>query len=216
MSANLYAESVALPKPADADPLPANHREKRAQILEATKQVLLRDGPAACTSRAVASEIGINKALMHYYFSSWDEVVDRAMTELLGGMVARIRAAARAGSARSPEQRFVDVVTEYFAVFAEQQGLSLLWFDYWVSATRAGRGEQFVRIGDDLVALLQELLAEAGFSEPEVRARILFSYVIGALVRGDLHGGSFEEMQREVQWLSTLAAPRPAPRQKKN
>lgn len=192
---------------APAKQLPPNHLHKRAQIVEAAKSVLLRDGTAACTSRVVAEELGLNKALMHYYFASWDEVIDTAMNELLDGVVRRISAAALDATDRPPAERFTHIVSEYLAVFTDQPGLSLLWFDYWVSITRAGRVEMFGRIGEDLVPLLESLLVDPRLPDSETRARVLYSYLIGALVLSDLHSGSAAAMAGDAQWLSTVGTP---------
>jgi AcrR family transcriptional regulator len=42
----------------------------RAEILEATRRVLLREGIAATTLDAVAKEVGVSKTAIYYYFAS--------------------------------------------------------------------------------------------------------------------------------------------------
>src|SRR3954451_23768797 len=45
--------------------------EKRLRILDATEQIMLRDGYAAVTSRRVEAESGLK---LHYHFGSLDEL----------------------------------------------------------------------------------------------------------------------------------------------
>ena len=46
----------------------------RARLLDATEQVMLAEGYAAVTSRRVAKETGVTPALVHYYFSTIDDL----------------------------------------------------------------------------------------------------------------------------------------------
>jgi AcrR family transcriptional regulator len=48
--------------------------EKRTRILDVTEQIMLEDGYAAVSSRRVASEVGINAPLVHYYFPTLDDL----------------------------------------------------------------------------------------------------------------------------------------------
>lgn len=44
----------------------------REQLFEAAERVLLRDGPGAVTSRAVTSEAGVAKGILHSHFPDFD------------------------------------------------------------------------------------------------------------------------------------------------
>ena len=48
--------------------------ETRARLLDATEQVMLAEGYASVTSRRVAKETGVTPALVHYYFSTIDDL----------------------------------------------------------------------------------------------------------------------------------------------
>jgi AcrR family transcriptional regulator len=48
--------------------------ETRAQILQATEQILVERGYAAVTSRNVATAVGIKPGLVHYYFPTLDDL----------------------------------------------------------------------------------------------------------------------------------------------
>jgi AcrR family transcriptional regulator len=47
---------------------------KRQRILDAAEEIMLKDGYAAVSSRSVATAAGIQAPLVHYYFSSLDDL----------------------------------------------------------------------------------------------------------------------------------------------
>jgi AcrR family transcriptional regulator len=58
-------------------------RDARQQLFDAAERILLRDGPSALTSRAVTTEAGCAKGVLHRHFDDFDAflaefVVDRA------------------------------------------------------------------------------------------------------------------------------------------
>jgi AcrR family transcriptional regulator len=48
--------------------------EKRRRLLDATEDIMLRDGYASVSSRTVGSAVGIQAPLVHYYFSTIDDL----------------------------------------------------------------------------------------------------------------------------------------------
>ena len=48
-------------------------RDVRAQLFDAAERVLLRDGPGALTSRAVTTEAGVAKGVLHRHFADFDD-----------------------------------------------------------------------------------------------------------------------------------------------
>jgi AcrR family transcriptional regulator len=67
-------------------------RDPRGQLFDAAERVLLRDGPAALTSRAVTAEAGVAKGVLHRHFADFDAF----LAELSLDHVARIDAQAQA------------------------------------------------------------------------------------------------------------------------
>jgi AcrR family transcriptional regulator len=64
----------------------------REQLFDAAERVLLRDGPSALTSRAVTTEAGCAKGVLHRHF----EDVEAFLAELVLDRIARIDVQARA------------------------------------------------------------------------------------------------------------------------
>ncbi|MFI9080484.1 TetR/AcrR family transcriptional regulator [Streptomyces sioyaensis] len=67
-------------------------RDAREQLFGAAERVLLRDGPNALTSRAVTTEAGCAKGLLHRHFADFDDF----LAELVRDRIARIDAQAAA------------------------------------------------------------------------------------------------------------------------
>jgi AcrR family transcriptional regulator len=61
-------------------------RDARGQLFDAAERVLLRDGANALTSRAVTTEAGCAKGVLHRHFADFDAF----LAELVGDRVARI------------------------------------------------------------------------------------------------------------------------------
>ncbi|WP_030192917.1 TetR/AcrR family transcriptional regulator [Streptomyces sp. NRRL S-87] len=63
-------------------------QDVRAQLFAAADRVLLRDGPSALTSRAVTTEAGCAKGVLHRHFADFDAF----LAELVTDRVARVEA----------------------------------------------------------------------------------------------------------------------------
>ncbi|MCT2592888.1 TetR/AcrR family transcriptional regulator [Streptomyces sp. N2-109] len=74
-------------------------RDAREQLFDAAERILLRDGPNALTSRAVTTEAGCAKGVLHRHFTDFDAF----LTELVRDRTGRIdsEAAALCASAGS-------------------------------------------------------------------------------------------------------------------
>ncbi|MBF8185331.1 TetR/AcrR family transcriptional regulator [Nonomuraea sp. K274] len=67
-------------------------RDVREQLFDAAERVLLRDGPHALTSRAVTTEAGVAKGVLHRHFDDFDAF----LAELVLDRIARMEAQAAA------------------------------------------------------------------------------------------------------------------------
>ncbi|MFC0542049.1 TetR/AcrR family transcriptional regulator [Kutzneria chonburiensis] len=61
-------------------------QDARAQLFDAAERVLLREGPHALTSRAVTTEAGVAKGVLHRHFADFDGF----LTELVLDRIARL------------------------------------------------------------------------------------------------------------------------------
>ena len=72
--------------------------EKRKRILDATEEIMLEDGYAAVSSRSVATAVGIQAPLVHYYFATLDDLFVGVLQRRAGRNVELM-----AGALASPE-----------------------------------------------------------------------------------------------------------------
>ena len=70
--------------------MPAAERETRDRILDAAHAVFLRKGTAGSRTQEIASEAGINKALVHYYFGTKAALADAIFERALDALMPRI------------------------------------------------------------------------------------------------------------------------------
>ena len=76
-------------------------RDPRGQLFDAAERILLRDGPAALTSRAVTAEAGVAKGVLHRHFADFDAFLAELALDriaMIGRQAADLRAAAGTGS----------------------------------------------------------------------------------------------------------------------
>jgi AcrR family transcriptional regulator len=83
-------------------------RDAREQLFDAAERVLLRDGANALTSRAVTTEAGVAKGLLHRYFADFDAF----LAELIEDRIARIAGRSARLSAAAGTGTVVDNLTD--------------------------------------------------------------------------------------------------------
>jgi AcrR family transcriptional regulator len=119
----------------------------KEEILEAARKVLLRSGVAAMTLEAVASEAGISKTGLYYYFSSKDVLVFELVFSTLEGHAQAVQAAVC--NAESGGEALGAIVRETVQAYAAQMDDFRLAFMFGQVAGTAGvqwSQEQFARI----------------------------------------------------------------------
>jgi AcrR family transcriptional regulator len=93
-------------------------RDARNQLFDAAERVLLRDGPNGLTSRAVTTEAGCAKGVLHRHFADFDAF----LAELAADRIARLdrQAAALRTSAgtRTVAGNLTDALTDIFGSVA--------------------------------------------------------------------------------------------------
>ncbi|WP_210739936.1 TetR/AcrR family transcriptional regulator [Nocardia coubleae] len=78
-------------EPDVADGRKARGHRRRAQIIEATLEIVRRDGATGVTHRTVAKEAGITTSLTLYYFATLDDLLVAALTSVTQQYTGRIQ-----------------------------------------------------------------------------------------------------------------------------
>jgi AcrR family transcriptional regulator len=136
--------------------------ERRAQILEATRNEALERGLAHLRVADVASRLGVSSGLIHYHFSSKDELLVEMLRTMATTDVARLRETVDVRS--DPVDRLDGVLREYLPAARRDESWAL-WIDWWDEALRS---EALATISSEFdtawVAILQDLI-ESGVDD---------------------------------------------------
>ncbi|MFI7231018.1 TetR/AcrR family transcriptional regulator [Nonomuraea angiospora] len=179
-----------------------NQRARQEQIIEAAKEILARDGLAACTARAVAEQGPLTKSAIHYYFDDMDEIIDAAMARHMSGCIAHIGEASSRHD--SPPDRFWAAVQAYLEIFTQRPNAAFLWFSYWVDVGQKGRVEPIDRMHQAMIGVLRDLLADIPVDDPPSRANALFSYLLGTLMQQAVRPSPFAELRPQIATVCGL------------
>ncbi|WP_338889306.1 TetR/AcrR family transcriptional regulator [Rhodococcus sovatensis] len=66
--------------------------ERREQLVRAAIELLMRSGPAAGSTRAIAKELGVPQATLHYVFGSKEELYRAVIVQLTDEFLGYVRA----------------------------------------------------------------------------------------------------------------------------
>ncbi|MGV9821997.1 TetR/AcrR family transcriptional regulator [Nocardia xishanensis] len=94
-------------------------RDVREQLFDAAERVLLRDGPSSLTSRAVTTEAGCAKGVLHRHFTDFDAFLAELVLDRIAridGQAAALRGSAGTGSVADNLTRALTTLFESVAV----------------------------------------------------------------------------------------------------
>jgi len=174
-------------------------------IIEAARDVLAREGVAACTARAVADASPLTKSAIHYYFRDVDEIIDQAMTAHVDVMLTGLRDVA--GQPADPHDRLWAVISAYLATFADKPHAAFVWFEYWVTASRRHALDPASQMLADVEDLFRGLLQDMPVDNPGQTAHLLLSWLLGTIVQQHTRPTSAAALRGE---LTRILGNRPA------
>jgi AcrR family transcriptional regulator len=133
-------------------------RDPREQLFAAAERVLLRDGPNALTSRAVTTEAGCAKGVLHRHFADFDTF----LVELIVDRIARIEGRAEALRAVAGTGSIVEHLTEALAEVFQSVArsiLSLITFRDGLRARLRAAGLTGVPVATQAMTMVSSYLA---------------------------------------------------------
>jgi AcrR family transcriptional regulator len=93
-------------------------RDVRAQLFDAAERVLLRDGPSALTSRAVTTEAGVAKGVLHRHFTDFDDFLASLISDRAVGVSAQAETLLAAAGTGTVVGNLTTVLTSLFTSVA--------------------------------------------------------------------------------------------------
>lgn len=93
-------------------------RDARQQLFDAAERVLLRDGPNALTSRAVTTEAGCAKGVLHRHFDDFDGFLAELVADRIALLGLRSSALQDTTGTNTVVDNLSDALTDVFASVA--------------------------------------------------------------------------------------------------
>ncbi|MEV6336367.1 TetR/AcrR family transcriptional regulator [Nocardia vinacea] len=89
-------------------------RDPREQLFDAAERILLRDGPNALTSRAVTTEAGCAKGVLHRHFADFDAFLAELVLDRIGRIDQQCAALLESAGTRTVTDNLTDALTTVF------------------------------------------------------------------------------------------------------
>ncbi|MFE0380364.1 TetR/AcrR family transcriptional regulator [Streptomyces inhibens] len=93
-------------------------RDAREQLFDAAERVLLRDGPSALTSRAVTTEAGCAKGVLHRHFADFDAFLAELVLDRIGRIDSQAAALRNAAGTDTVADNLTGALTDLFGAVA--------------------------------------------------------------------------------------------------
>ena len=93
-------------------------RDVREQLFDAAERLLVESGPSALTSRAVTTEAGVAKGVLHRHFDDFDAFLAEFVLDRVDRMDARAKALLEAAGTGSVVDNLTEAITAVFASVA--------------------------------------------------------------------------------------------------
>jgi AcrR family transcriptional regulator len=93
-------------------------RDAREQLFAAAERVLLRDGPNALTSRAVTTEAGCAKGVLHRHFADFDAFLAELIYDRIGRIELQANALRESAGTGTVAGNLTGALTELFGTVA--------------------------------------------------------------------------------------------------
>lgn len=157
---------------------------RREKIIEATIRLVARDGTGGLTHRKVAREAGVPLAATTYYFESKEALFQETLASVAEAEIARLREL-RASTPRGDlNQRLLDAFVGPHTTSSEAGArIQLAQYELFLEAGRRPKVRPIARAWTQAyLDVAEEILSEAGSSEPTRDAQMLVAMVDGLVI----------------------------------
>jgi AcrR family transcriptional regulator len=140
-------------------------RDARAEILAAAVRVLAREGIAEATTRKIATEAGVNQAMLGYYFGSKDELLFAVLQEMMRRTGELVRAALPPD--RDMRRALAGAVTAFWEHVEHEPEFEIMQYELTLYALRRPASawlacQQYAGYAAVVEEVLHEAYGEAG------------------------------------------------------
>ncbi|HEY4802073.1 MAG TPA: TetR/AcrR family transcriptional regulator [Paraburkholderia sp.] len=202
--------------------------DMRERLLASATQLFGEQGIAATTMAQIAEAAGVTSAMVHYYFTNREKLLDAVVEERLARSIAFVWESAERESARDPHALVEELVARLFDVTSRMPWLPPLWLREIVNEGGLLRERMLKRLPVEQLQRFAARIGEAqrdGSVNAELEAPLLFSSIL-ALVMLPLATSKiwqstpgFPKIERDAlhRHVSALlsAALRPAPQERR-
>ncbi|MEU5977018.1 TetR/AcrR family transcriptional regulator [Streptomyces sp. NPDC047315] len=183
--------------------------ERRPQLIAAAIELMAREGVAAGSTRAIAAELGVAQATVHYTFGTKADLYRAVLETLTADLVAHVRrAVANAPDLESALRSCVDAV---WADLGDSLELNILWLELVAFSLRTPELREVVDryhrdTADIATAALVEIAERTGRSyacPPRELSRFLLAGIDGVCVQRVIGGEDppWEDIRRALDQL---------------
>ncbi|REK91913.1 TetR family transcriptional regulator [Streptomyces inhibens] len=92
--------------------------DAREQLFDAAERVLLRDGPSALTSRAVTTEAGCAKGVLHRHFADFDAFLAELVLDRIGRIESQAAVLRNSAGTGTVADNLTGALTDLFGAVA--------------------------------------------------------------------------------------------------
>ena len=193
-------------------------RDARQQLFDAAERVLLRDGPSALTSRAVTTEAGVAKGVLHRHFDDFDAFLAELVEDRIAGIGRQCSALRACAGTGTVVGNLTSALTELFGSVAVAIVPLIIFRDELRIRLRRARPGGGVPILAEAAAMIACYLAaerEAGRIAADADVGTLAPALIGAghLLYADRAGAppEAEAVRKVVSAVIASVAGQPRP-----
>jgi DNA-binding transcriptional regulator YbjK len=160
-------------------------KERHERLLEATIELIGREGVDAVTHRRVADLAKVPLGSTTYYFASRDQMLVDALKEFGRQEIESLHARfAELPSGRPSKRRYVDELVEFLVPQVnDDPWRTLAQYTLLVEAARRPELSELARDWNQAwLAVLKDLFVTLGANQPELEARMLLAMLDGLLI----------------------------------
>ncbi|MDN0075191.1 TetR/AcrR family transcriptional regulator [Crenobacter sp. SG2303] len=158
------------------------HPDLREQLLDAATALFADEGIAATTMGKIAAQAGVTPAMVHYYFTNRDQLLDAVVDERVMRIVAYVWGGTVGQGEADALELVIGLVERLIDSAEHQPWLPPLWVREVLNEGGLLRERMLSRLPFDRLQWLAERVAvgqRAGQINPAIEPRLVFLSVLG-------------------------------------